>query len=328
MKTLNKKLIKKSGIYIISNLESGKRYIGSSNNLYNRLYQHFKELENNVHANQHFQNAWNKYGEDAFEYSILEYCDEEIRLEREKYYIDTIVPEYNVNGINCNSILNHSEETKQKISQSIKKAYKSGKLKERIENSYQHSYDCYVYSIKDWKLIKYCKSLAEASVLMGQNRFDLRLDYIGNRIFNKQYVVLKELITDSVDLKNKICPIAFKYASKNFKEDKYLICEINNQRYYFRTIQNLVDFIKCSSKSTISKHLDATINNPYIVKNTNIKIYWSFIFIPYTKAVPTEESLELLSGNIGETPEMDNTEINSEIKESESSYSVDGEPLN
>ena len=39
-----------------------------------------------------------------------------------------------------------------------------------------------------------------------------------------------------------------------------------------------------------------------------------------------EEFLELLSGNIGENPEMDNTEINSEIaKGSESSYSVETE---
>ena len=40
-----------------------------------------------------------------------------------------------------------------------------------------------------------------------------------------------------------------------------------------------------------------------------------------------EESCRGLSGNIGETPEMDNTEINSEIKESESSYSVEVETL-
>lgn len=45
-------------------------------------------------------------------------------------------------------------------------------------------------------------------------------------------------------------------------------------------------------------------------------------------AVPIEESSELLSGNIGETPEMDNTEINSETKESESSYSVEVETMN
>lgn len=42
-------------------------------------------------------------------------------------------------------------------------------------------------------------------------------------------------------------------------------------------------------------------------------------------AVLVEESLELQSGNIGESPIKDNTEINLEIKESKSSYSVEGE---
>lgn len=53
-----------------------------------------------------------------------------------------------------------------------------------------------------------------------------------------------------------------------------------------------------------------------------LKFLWD---ITGFEAVPIEESSELLSGNIGETPEMDNTEINSEIKESESSYSVEVE---
>lgn len=38
-----------------------------------------------------------------------------------------------------------------------------------------------------------------------------------------------------------------------------------------------------------------------------------------------KEFTELLSGNIGEKPEMENPEINSETKESESSYSVEVE---
>ena len=328
MQELNKKLIKKSGIYTIFNLENGNRYVGSTNNLYCRLYQHIKELQDNKHMNSHLQNAWNKYGKDCFEYGILEYCLEDIRLDREKYYIDLLNPEYNLNGVNTDSILNHSNETRKKISESIKESYKSGKLKKRIEESYQNSYDCYVYSIIDWKLVKHCATLAEASVLMGQNRFDLRLDYIGSRIFGKQYVVFRELIEDPIRLKNRVCSTVFKYISRNLKEDKYLICEMNNQRYYFRTIQSLVDFIGCSSKSTLSKHTDATRNNPYIIKNTNIKIYWSSIFIPYKQAVSIEKSSKLSLGNIGGNPEEDNTEISTETKESVPSYSVDSEPLN
>ena len=57
----------------------------------------------------------------------------------------------------------------------------------------------------------------------------------------------------------------------------------------------------------------------------NTLIYFSNTFIPIDRAVPFEESKELLSGNIGETPEMDNTEISSESKKSEPSYSVGNE---
>ena len=56
-----------------------------------------------------------------------------------------------------------------------------------------------------------------------------------------------------------------------------------------------------------------------------LKFLWD---ITGFEAVPIEESSELLSGNIGETPIMDNTEINLGTKEPESSYSVDSEPLN
>ena len=41
----------------------------------------------------------------------------------------------------------------------------------------------------------------------------------------------------------------------------------------------------------------------------------------------TKELVVLLLGKIGETPEMDNTEINSEFKESELSYSVEVETI-
>ena len=44
-----------------------------------------------------------------------------------------------------------------------------------------------------------------------------------------------------------------------------------------------------------------------------LKFLWD---ITGFEAVPIDESSELLSGNIGETPEMDNTEITTETKKS------------
>ena len=55
-----------SGVYIITNLVNGKRYIGSSNDLYERSYSHIHHLQKQDHVNSHLQNSWNKYGEDKF----------------------------------------------------------------------------------------------------------------------------------------------------------------------------------------------------------------------------------------------------------------------
>ena len=54
-------------------------------------------------------------------------------------------------------------------------------------------------------------------------------------------------------------------------------------------------------------------------------MFWKYKKI---NAVSLEESKELLSGNIGKIPEKENPEINSEIKKSGSSYSVECETCN
>lgn len=67
--------LKVSGIYCIENKINNKTYIGSSKNLYQRLLKHFALLRHNKHENAHLQSAWNKYGEESFEWFILELCD-------------------------------------------------------------------------------------------------------------------------------------------------------------------------------------------------------------------------------------------------------------
>lgn len=84
------------GIYMITNYITNKRYIGSSINIGQRLWTHRSELRHNLHPNSHLQNSWNKYGENNFNYTILEHCNPEIRFEREQYYVDLFKPEYNI----------------------------------------------------------------------------------------------------------------------------------------------------------------------------------------------------------------------------------------
>lgn len=80
----------KSGVYKIYNSVSGKTYIGSSENLNRRLKDHKSYLRINKHQNKHLQSAYNKYGKDAFEFTIIEYCEIYKLAEREQYWLDRI----------------------------------------------------------------------------------------------------------------------------------------------------------------------------------------------------------------------------------------------
>ena len=68
-----------------------------------------------------------KYGFDSFLLEILEYCEESVIIEREQYYLDSLMAEYNILKI-AGSLkdFKHSEETKLKMSQS-KKGFKHSK---------------------------------------------------------------------------------------------------------------------------------------------------------------------------------------------------------
>lgn len=60
------------GIYKIINVVNNKFYVGSAVDLKRRKTRHFSELRNNKHPNGRLQNSWNKYGEQAFVFVVVE----------------------------------------------------------------------------------------------------------------------------------------------------------------------------------------------------------------------------------------------------------------
>lgn len=88
------------GVYEIHNLVSGKKYIGQSINVEQRLSQHKYNLRNTIHTNERLQTDWQIYGENNFEFSILEYCDKENLNYLEIYYIQKFNTFEKQNGYN------------------------------------------------------------------------------------------------------------------------------------------------------------------------------------------------------------------------------------
>lgn len=322
MQKIDEKLRFKSGIYEFFNLDNGKRYIGSSKDIYNRLHEHYHNLKYNKAHNKHFQAAWNKYGEDNFIYNILEFCKEEVRFEREQYYIDVINPEYNLtNYVIANTGHKVSNECKEKISETLKKKYASGEI---TTYKQEHAWiKCYIYNIRTFKFEAECKCLADAAKLLTKSR-SLSSNRAFNNLFLNRYIITKNKFNNLNELLNYVSE---KFLTANSTKGKYIIIEKPDKTIkYYRDLASAAQE-NSSSKSTLSKQGSATKENPYLIRKSNCLFYYTNEFIPITgyEAVPIEESSELLSGNIGETPEMDNTEINSETKESESSYSVEVE---
>jgi hypothetical protein len=87
----------KSGIYIITNELTKKKYVGSSYDLAKRLGKHTNiEYINKYKGNSKLYSSIKKYGLENFSVSILEFCEKDSLLVRENYFIKLLQPELNI----------------------------------------------------------------------------------------------------------------------------------------------------------------------------------------------------------------------------------------
>lgn len=186
-----KNLIKdynKSGIYSIK--INNKEYIGSSICIGKRLSTHRSRLLRNKHENVILLNHFNKYGINSCTFEVLEYCNKEILLLKEKEYIDKNKPKLN---IELNPILqNGNYKTKKVYQYSLNrvfiKKFNSASEAERFFNkaSNKISLCClnkrksaykYLWSYSKKKPSKYINN-SKTSKNKQVNQYDLNGDFI------------------------------------------------------------------------------------------------------------------------------------------------------
>lgn len=121
----------KTGVYTIQNLRNKKIYVGSAaTSLRQRWNFHSSKLERGIHENRYLQNAWKKYGKNAFVFTIIEKCSPKECLEKEQYWIDTLQAcdrscGYNICPIARSRLgVKESDKTREKVSNAMKDLWK------------------------------------------------------------------------------------------------------------------------------------------------------------------------------------------------------------
>jgi GIY-YIG catalytic domain/NUMOD1 domain/NUMOD3 motif len=186
-------LINKPGVYLITNLINGKKYIGSSAIMLRRLKEYLNPLylERNLEkGNSKLLRALLKYGYSNFEFKVLEMFEHrtpqgkqmkaEIKMQllaREQYFLDKIKPEYNINlKAGSNLGRSYSEEVRKKMS--LAKLGKVGNKKGAILSAETRAFfreksgmnKNVVMLNENDKVLGYFKSIQLASEALGISR--------------------------------------------------------------------------------------------------------------------------------------------------------------
>lgn len=111
----------KQYIYKIVNKINGKLYIGSSLDWKERKKSHTRELRKNQSSSKKLQAAWNKYGEENFEFILMEIVPNHLNM---VWREEELVIEYNTTKKGYNIKLPYTEQKLGNASYSISKSIK------------------------------------------------------------------------------------------------------------------------------------------------------------------------------------------------------------
>lgn len=92
--------VRQSGIYRITQEDTGRVYVGSSIDIQNRWKQHINQLRQRTHVNKKMQVDANEYGIESFQFDILELVETDNILldKRERFWQDTAGAKHGYNA--------------------------------------------------------------------------------------------------------------------------------------------------------------------------------------------------------------------------------------
>lgn len=134
-----------SGVYAIVCIKTNKMYIGSTKNISRRVSKHFSELHLNRHTNKMLQNDYNTFGYENFKIVCLEQCNNEILIDRERYYQIF----YGLNQIYNEKISHYwcSEEYSKSKAKSDKSSHKTEEYRTKMSLLRSHRIEQYLIKI-------------------------------------------------------------------------------------------------------------------------------------------------------------------------------------
>lgn len=194
----------KNIIYSITNSINGKKYVGSALSFNKRKKDHLNRLKNGKHHSKKLQNAYNKYGENVFEFNVLEVVEDVNQLiQTEQKWIDNLKPDYNMTliaGLNSHLGMKRSDETKKKISEALKGKTLTEEHKQKISKTLKG------VSFTEERNVKHKEALNNSEKLKKTFNDPIRNEKIKKtRLKNGGYVVsesMKQKISESLKKQN------------------------------------------------------------------------------------------------------------------------------
>ena len=112
-----------TGIYEIVNIITGNQYIGGTVDGGRRKGEHFRDLRKGNHFNMRLQMDFNKYGEEAFKFNLIQPVLREHLKEVEQTYLDEEKPYYNLSK-QARGIVLEDHPKKEEIAENKSRAMK------------------------------------------------------------------------------------------------------------------------------------------------------------------------------------------------------------